>query len=64
MLCNWSGGPGCVRLAMMATKFSKTVFFGVSQHKEACYQEPVKLGCGWNIIWMDNNGGEMFTFRV
>lgn len=23
---------------------------------------PVKWGCGWNIIWTENNGGEMFIF--
>lgn len=64
MLCKWSGKLGCVRLAAMATKFSEIIFFGVSQHKEAWYHEPVKRGCGWNIIWRDNNGEEMFTFGV
>lgn len=38
----------------------------MSQHKEAREHEPVKRGCGLcgNIIWMENNGGEMFSFLV
>lgn len=24
--------------------------------------QPVKWGCGWNIIWMENNEGDMFIF--